>query len=312
MRHAWRFALGALCVLGSAAGAQTRLIIISGLGGAPKYTKEFADLSTSLANAAKERAGMPDSAIAWYGDPAAVKSRWYRGPSMRDTLEAAFDKLASRPPNEQVIIVLIGHGSGEGADTKISLPGPDLAAKDFSRILGRFGSRRVAFVNLTSASGDMMDLLKGPGRVVITATKSAFERNESIFGGYFIGAFAKDGADTDKDNRVSVAEAFNYATRETDRQYENDSKMATEHAQMADESGVGLQFFLTPGALARGASDARLASLYNDRFALDKQIQALKGRKKGMAEDAYYGELEALMVSLAQKAREIRQLEKGP
>src|SRR5262249_55876107 len=130
--------------------------------------------------------------------------------------------------------------------------------------------------------------------------------------GYFITAFAKDGADTDKDNRVSVAEAFAYAARETDRLYENENKMATEHAQMADEGGVGTQFFLTPGALARGGSDTRLASLYNDRFALDKQIQTLKGKKKSMAEDAYYSELESLMVSLAEKAREIRQLEKGP
>ena len=302
--------LGLLAVASNAA-AQTKLVIVSGLGGTPKYTKDFADLANAMASAARERAGIPDSAITWYGDPAAAKSKWYRGPSLKDTLEAAFARLAAHPLTEQLVLVLIGHGSGEAEETRISLPGPDLSAKDFRRILAAQGARRVAFVNLTSASGDMMGVLAAPGRVVITATKSAFERNESHFGEFFIGAFAKDGADTDKDNRVSLLEAFAYAEAETKRLYETDSRMLTEHAQIADESGVAKQFFLTPGAMQHGAADARLTALYNDRFALDEQIQALKKKKATMPEDAYEAALEKLMVSLAQKAKEIRLLEKG-
>jgi hypothetical protein len=296
----------------ASASAQTRLVIVSGLGGAPKYTKEFADLANSMAKAAKERAGMADSTIAWYGDPAATKSSWYRGPSMRDTVEHVLARLASRPAGEQVVIVLIGHGAGESEDTKISLPGPDLAARDFKRILAGFGSRRVAFVNLTSGSGDMMDVLAAPGRVVITATKSAFERNESLFGGYFINAFARDGADTDKDNRVSLLEAFAFAEAETKRLYEADGRLATEHAQMADASGVARLFFLSPGSMQPGAGDVKLNELYAERFALDEQVQALKKKKATMTEDAYETELERLIIALAQKAKEIRLLEKAP
>jgi len=294
------------------AAAQTRLVIVSGLGGAPKYTHEFSQLSTALAQAAKDRAGLPDSAIAWYGDPAGAKSRWYRGPSLKDTLDAVLGRFADRPVTEQLVLVLIGHGSGEGSDTRISLPGPDLTAKDFARILGRMGQRRVAFLNLTSASGDMMSVLAAPGRVVITATKSAFERNESHFAEYFVEAFAKDGADTDKDNRVSLLEAFRYAEAETKRLYDNDSRMLTEHAQMADESEVARLFFLTPGARARAGGNARLNELYTETFALDEQVQALRKRKASMAADAYEAELERLLVPLALKSREIRQLERGP
>jgi len=308
MRTRW---LGwALAVAVSGAGAQTRLVIVSGLGGATKYTQEFSQLSSALAQAARDRAGLPDSAIAWYGDPAGTKSKWYRGPSLRDTLDAVLGRFAERPITEQLVLVLIGHGSGEGPDTKISLPGPDLSAKDFSRILGRMGARRVAFLNLTSASGDMMSVLAAPGRVVITATKSAFERNESHFGEYFVEAFAKDGADTDKDNRVSMLEAFRYAEAETKRLYDNDSRLLTEHAQIADESEVARQFFLT-GARARAGGNARLNALYAETFALDEQVQALRKKKASMAVDAYEAELERLLVPLALKSREIRQLEKG-
>lgn len=291
--------------------AQTRLVIVSGLGGAPKYAQSFAQLSTDLAQAAKDRAGLADSTITWLGDPAATKSKWYRGPSLRDTVERVLTRLASGSASDQFVIVLIGHGSGEGEDTKISLPGPDLTTKDFARILGAFGSRRVALLNLTSASGDMMPLLAGPGRVVITATKSAFERNESRFGEFLVAAFAKDGADTDKDNRVSLLEAFTYAQAETKRVYDDDGRLATEHAQIADASGLARQFFLTPGAPGRAGANARLTALYSDRAALDDQIQALKQRKGSMSPAAYDAELERLLVSLALKAREIRQLEKG-
>ena len=305
-------ALVATLVGAIAAEAQTRLVIVSGLGGQPKYSASFAAWSNALAEAAKTRAGLPDSMITWLGDPAGPKGTWYRGPSVRDTIELLMSRIAARPVTEQVVLVLIGHGSGEDADTKISLPGPDLAARDFARILGGLGSRRVAFLNLTSASGDMAEVLAAPGRVVITATKSAFERNESLFADHFVAAFAQDGADTDKDDRVSLLEAFAFAQAETKRVYENDGRMQTEHAQLVDRSGVARQFFLTPGASGRAGGNAALTALYADREALDAQIQALKAKKAGMATTEYEAELERLLLELARKSIAIRQLEGRP
>ena len=66
----------------------------------------------------------------------------------------------------------------------------------------------------------MIPTVSGANRVIITATKTAFERNESHFGRYFVDAFAKDGADADKDGRVSLLEAFRYAALETKRFYD--------------------------------------------------------------------------------------------
>lgn len=294
------------------AQAQTQLVIVSGIGGDPKYTQAFGQLSSALAQAANERAGLNDSAIVWFGEAGAPRSRWYRGPSTRDNVERTLARLAARKEiDEQVVVVLIGHGSGEGADTRISLPGADLTAADFAKLLVPFGSRRVAFVNLTSASGDMLPVLSAPNRVVMTATKSAFERNESQFARFFVDALARDGADTDKDGRVSLLEAFRYAEAETKRFYETDGKLATEHAQISDESQLARRFFLTAGASNRASGNARLTALYAERFTLDEQIQALKRRKTGMTSDAYDAELEKLLLALALKAREIRQMERG-
>lgn len=290
--------------------AQTQLLIVSGLGGEPKYTQAFGQLSGALAKAASERAGLPDSAITWLGESGSPKSPWYRGVSSRANLEQVFQRLASGA-SAPVVVILIGHGSGEGAETRVSLPGPDMTAADFAGALARFGTRPVAFLNLASASGDMLELLAAPSRVVMTATKSAFERNESQFARYFVDALALDGADTDKDGRVSLLEAFKFAESETRRFYENESRLATEHAQMSDEGMLAGRFFLSSGAAGAGPASGRLAELYRERNVLDEQIRALKTKKETMAAAAYEAELEKLLVALAQKSREIRDLEKG-
>jgi hypothetical protein len=307
--------------------AQTHLVIISGLGGEPRYRESFATLASSLAEAANKKLGIPDAGIIWLGEDSVSKAPRYRGQATKVNIERTIQQVAERAgANDQVAIVLIGHGSGDGAETKISLPGPDVSARDFAQLLGRFSKQRVAFLNLTSASGDMIPVLSAPNRVVITATKSAFERNESHFGEFFVRAFATDGADTDKDGRISLLEAFRYANTETKRLYENDTRLQTEHAQLDDdgdktghpepdgktgEGALARRFFLDAGSAgARAASnDPRLSPLYAEKFALEEQLEALKKRKSTMSADAYDDELEKLLVELALKSRTIREIE---
>jgi hypothetical protein len=307
--------LGLLTLLASwiprAASAQTQLLIVSGIGGDPKYTQAFGQLSSALAQAAHDRAGLSDSALTWLGDAASPRSPWYRGTSTRHNVEQTLSRMSARESDDQVIVILVGHGSGEGAESRISLPGPDLSAADFARMLARFGNRRVAFINLTSGSGDMLPVIAAPNRVVMTATKSAFERNESQFGRFFVDAISREGADTDKDGRVSLLEAFTFAESETKRFYETEGRLATEHAQMADDGQLARRFFLTAGAATQPNADARLTALYAERDTLESRIDALKKQKARMEPDAYDGELERLLIALAEKAREIRRMERG-
>lgn len=325
-------AIVALLAGASTVRAQTHLVIISGLGGEPKYSSEFRTLSQSLAEAAVKRFGIPQADVLWFGEDSASRQPYFSGQSTKANVERSLAQLAAKAGSgDRIVVVLIGHGSGDGENSKISLPGPDLTAADFVRLLSQFRSQQVAFIDMTSASGDMLPLISAPNRVVITATKSSFERNESHFAQYFVDALTKDVADTDKDGRVSLLEAFTYATAETKRLYENDSRLQTEHAQLDDagaKTGVanpdgrttGLlarRFFLDGGRVvsaagaAAGANDPQLAALYKDKFALEDQINQLRARKSSMTEDAYDDALEALLVQLARKAKSIRQLEGG-
>ena len=306
---------------------QTHLLIVSGLGGDAKFADAFKTLGLALSTAAHQRYGLPDSEIVLLAEDTAKGGGRIAARSTKEEIERALERFRARAgASDQLVIVLIGHGSPEGADSKISLPGPDMTAADFAKDLAKWPTQRVAFVNATSASGDFLPVLSAPNRVVITATKSSFERNESVFAAHFVDALTKDGADTDKDGRISLLEAFQYATAETKRAYEQDSKLQTEHAQLDDDGDhkgspdpdgkteglLARRFFLdTPGAVARGGSpgDVQLAALYKDKSNLEERIDALKKKKTSMTEDAYDDALEELLVQLARKSLSIRQLE---
>jgi len=316
----------ALATLGAAqVAAQTHVVIVSGLGGEKKYRDSFAQIARSLAEATSKRFGVPDSAIVWLGEDSVSKQPYFRGQSTKVNVERIVGQIAAHAtPGDQLVLVLVGHGSGEGEDSKISIPGPDLTARDFAQMLSRFPTQKVAFINLTSASGDMLPVVSAPNRVIITATKSSFERNESRFAQFFVDALSKDVADTDKDNRVSLLEAFKYATIETKRVYETDTRMQTEHAQLDDmgtktgvaepdgKNGQGLlarRFFFDAGISRAAGNDPQLAALYKDKFVLEDQIDALKQKKASMSPDAYDDALETLLVQLARKSKSIRGLE---
>ena len=322
-----RFAIAAMLAFAPVApvAAQTHVVIVSGLGGEKKYHDSFAQIAQSIADASAKRFGIPDSAIVWLGEDSVSTRPHFRGQSTKVNVERVVGGIASHSgAGDQVVLILIGHGSGEGDDTKISIPGPDLSARDFAQLLGKFSSQKVAFVNLTSASGDMLPILSGPNRVIITATKSSFERNESRFAQFFADALSKDVADADKDGRVSLLEAYRYASIETKRVYDSDTRLQTEHAQLDDmgakngvadpdgRTGQGLlarRFFFDAGMSKAAGNDPRIAALYKDKFALEDQIDSLKLKKTAMNADSYDDALEALLVQLARKSKTIREME---
>lgn len=310
-------------------GAQTQVLVVTGLGGEPKFTERFRTLGAELSGALHTRFGIPDANIAWLGEDSTSRDPHYHGQSTRAAVEKEIDAIKTRcAPGSQVVIVFIGHGAGTESDSRISLPGPDVTVADVKRWLDGFLQQRTAFIDLTSASGDFLPIVAAPGRVVITATKTGFERNESRFAEFFVKALSQDVADVDKDSRVSLLEAFRYAARETKRVYDDATKMQTEHSQLDDDgskqntadptgrSGQGMlarRFFLDARTLVTVAGgDAALASLYNQKFEIEVQVDSVRSRKASTPKEQYDADLERVLIDLARKSREIRRAEGRP
>lgn len=324
-----RFVLGAgaAWVFGAApcgAAQDTHVLFVAGLGGDARHTEAFHAWISRLADAAVEKYGVSAGRIAYLGespdmDPARISAR-----STAENIRATLASMASSmAPADQLVVFLAGHGTFRNGEARFNLPGPDLSPRDFAFLLEPFGNRPIAFVNTASASGPFLAALSGSNRIVVTATRSGRERNLTRFGLHFADAFAGEHADADQNGRVSMLEAFSYASREVEREYEADRQLLTEHAMLDDdgdgegsrEPGDGTddgqlarRTFLgaETGARPAIASSPALRALLEEKAQIEAGIEALRAAKAQMPLRQYEDELEALLVQLAFKNRAIR------
>ena len=316
----------------------THVLLIAGLGGDPNYTDAFHGWMSRFADAAVERHGVDPARIVYLGekpelDPTRISAR-----STAENIRSAFAELgASMAEGDELVVLLAGHGTFRDGEARFNIPGPDLSADDFGFLLEGLGDRRVTFVNTTSASGPFVEALSRPDRTIIAATRTGRERNMTRFGLHFVEAFAGDDADVDKNSRVSMLEAFAYALREVEREYEGDNQLLTEHAVLDDngdgegsrqiDAGTGAEA-VNDGALARrvflsaasssgvataesGAASPALRALYEEKAEIESRIDALRSVKDQIPLERYEDELEELLVELALKNRQIRAASDG-
>ena len=104
-------------------------------------------------------------------------------------------------------LVFIGHGTFDGREAKFNLNGPDVSARELWNWLADC-ERPVAVINCASSSGAFIEHLSHPDWVVVTSTKNGNEINFARFGGYLAAAIGDEAADLDKDDQVSLLEAF--------------------------------------------------------------------------------------------------------
>ncbi|MFN9204639.1 MAG: hypothetical protein ACK6DP_16475 [Gemmatimonas sp.] len=293
--------LAASVPIASAGAQRMHVLVVAGLSGDPAFRQRFADAVTATRTAAVQRWGVSDSSLLVLTEDSLAAGRPVRR-STRENIGAAFLVLSTRvQPADVLMVLLIGHGSGEGPQSKVNLPGPDATATEYAAWLRPFAAQQVVFVNAATGSGDFVPVLAGPGRVVITATRSALEKNDAEFLQHFTRALGGDDADADKDGRLSVHEAFRFARTEVAKSYERTNRMLTEHAVVSDSLAAAR---ITFGR--RAAADPRIAALIAERQALESQVAALRAKKASMDTTAYEAELERLLLAIAEKSQAIR------
>ncbi len=299
-----------------AAAQQVHLLIVTGVEADAEDGAAMHELAGGLIDAAKGQAGGPGGAsVTWLADKPADDGARIAGRATRDVVQRTVADIAAHAGAEdQVVIVLIGHGSFDGTRAAFNLPGPDLTAPEWAALVARFGRTPVTFVNTASSSGAFLEPMKAPGRTVITATRTGGERNDPRFAPFFVEAFAGEAADRNRDGRVSVAEAFEYAKTKVQQAYQQEGIVLTEHATIEDSSGAAMAsaVFLAPSRgdaalAAAAAADPELQALVAARRTLEGQVNALRARKGTMDPAEYDRRLEALLTDLAVKTRQIQQ-----
>ena len=306
----------AMLLFASPAAAQTRVLVACGLGGEPKYQEAFLATGLAVARAVQARLGVPASHVRLLAEDPSRNPTIAARSSKEEITKHLAAMAAEAEPGATILIVLIGHGSVGPDGARINLPGPDLSAAEFAALLGPLATRPIIVVNAASASGDWVRALAGPGRVVLTATRSGAERDETQFGTHFAAALTSDDADRDKDGRLSVLEAFEYTRREVVRIYERDQRLRTEHPLLdANGDGVGtMEPVATEGDgavaatvyLGGGPAGPPLTGLAAVRDSLEREVARLRGQKPTMEATEYGRRLESLLLELARVNRELR------
>lgn len=310
---------------GALSAQQTHALVVVGLGGTPEYRQRFASWANELYATLTGRLGVPSDNVVVLSERPEAMPGVADDRSSKESVTSALLEMAGRAaPDDRVLIVLVGHGTAQGDDARFNLPGPDLSAGDLAAALAGFPTQTVALVHTGSASGGFVAPLSGPNRVIVAATRTARERDAPEFPRYFVEALGTDGADLDKDGQISLLEAFQYARREVARHYEEANELLTEHAVLDDNGdGEGTQDASTDAADGRLASTFRLGSvasaqapetddpvlarLYQERRSIQGRIDLLRASRDAIPPERYERDLEALLVELALKNREIRE-----
>ena len=173
----------------------------------------------------------------------------------------------------------------------------------------------MVFVDTSSSSGAFLQPLAGPGRTIITSTKTGGEKNEPVFAQYFADALKDPSADTDRNGRISFAEAFEYAKSKAAGTYTKAGTILTEHATLDDshEGKFAATLYLESDR-ARIEKTAKVANpelraLLEQQRVLEDQVTALKLKKEVVPAADYDQQMEKLLTDLALKARAIRDIE---
>jgi hypothetical protein len=295
---------------GVGARAATYYVTVAGLGGEADYEQRFEGLATDLDKLLKDSGG--DLHVYTLSGKDATRAR----------VSEIFATVArTAKPEDDLVVILIGHGSFDGADYKLNLPGPDISATELAGLCDKIPAKRQLIVDTTSASGGAVAALKKPGRAIVTATKSGTEKNATVFARYWIEAMRDPAADVDKNEAISALEAFQYAERKTAEFYESQKRLATEHPQFEDtgkgepvrtpstETNEGLLLstftLVRIGQAQRAAADPAKRDLLVKKEALEQKIDKLKYEKAAMPEDQYKKQLSTLLLELAKTQAEL-------
>jgi hypothetical protein len=173
--------LALLSALPVAAQSRTHAVIITGIGGEPRFQAVFHEWGATMVKAATERWGVPAEDVVFLTEQPERAPDLADGRSTKEEIAktlAAIGRTAG--PDDVVFILFIGHGSFSNNEARLSLPGPDVTAQELAVMIDGLGQSRVVVVNAASSSGAFLEPLSGANRIVITSTRSGMEQSLEV------------------------------------------------------------------------------------------------------------------------------------
>ena len=291
--------LGAL--LTQPAHADTRAVVVAGLGGNVEYNAAFSEQADTIVTALESITSSPEHVTLLIGADSNRAEILAHLQSLADEINAA---AGGEDAIDTLVLIMIGHGNMNRDGWQFNVAGPDLSVVDLIGALAPINVAQEVIVASASASGGLLKSMSQPGRTLVTATKNGGETNAVRFTEYFAEALGSDSADLDRNELLTVREAFTFANDATQRYFEDQKLLASEHARLDGDDAVTVTL-ATLGALRDAKSNPVIAALLDERSVLEASFYAVRSRKSELASDTYYSELETVLIDIATLQRRI-------
>lgn len=221
-------------------------LIMCGHPGDAEHVKSFTETVRKLGDGLTKTIGIPkERQHILFG---ADRPKDLPGASGPATREAVTEKVAEVcklvGPEDGLWVICLGHGHHDGRQVWWNLPGPDISAAQFGKLFADVTCREQVFIMTTSLSGYFVSPLARRDRVVIAATESDAETNETTFPAVFAqiltGGLQLAEHDVDSDGKLSLFDLYVAVAKEIAQNYASAEQLATEHQQIDDDGdGIG-------------------------------------------------------------------------
>jgi len=190
--------------------ANNYAILIGGLGGGSEYSEKFQQYLLDTWKTLVQEFKFPQENIIVLSESGPEDEGFINDISTMENIIKHFEYLSEKiGPDDNLFILLFGHGSFDGKSAKLNIPRKDLTDKEYAELVDKITASRIVFINTASASAPFIEHLSAPGRIVITATKSGTQKNQPLFAGYLVEALQNAASDLDKNGNLSVLKYLN-------------------------------------------------------------------------------------------------------
>ena len=227
------------------ASGTKRALILCGLTGDAAHHKLYSETVTKLHEGLFKQFGFADVQVL-FGDESqdsdadVIKSA---NRATREELEKSVTALQAKlQPDDALWVIVVGHSHYDGKHSWLNLPGPDIHQFDFAKLFQGISAAQQVFVLTTPTSGFYIKPLSAKGRVVISATETDWETNETEFPHELARVLSSPPEtkefDIDQDGAVTLFDLYVTVVRNLAQSYLERELLATEHP-LLDDNGDG-------------------------------------------------------------------------
>ncbi|MBC7816933.1 MAG: hypothetical protein IAG10_08610 [Planctomycetaceae bacterium] len=222
-----------------------RAILLCGLSGDAPHHKLYSETVTKLHEGLSKRLGFADVHVLFGDEPQDADADVIKSAvrATRAELEKSVTTLGAKlQPDDALWVIVVGHSHYDGKFSWLNLPGPDIQQTEFAKLFADLTAREQVFCITTPTSGYYIKPLSAKGRIVITATETDFETNETEFPHELARVLsappeAKE-FDIDEDGTISLFDLYVTVARNLAQSYLERELLATEHP-LLDDNGDG-------------------------------------------------------------------------